>query len=170
MNKLKNKINVISAANVICHIPNLNSLIKGIKFLLNDKGIFVFEEPYLGSMYDKGSYDQIYDEHIFIFSVTSILKIFKLHNLDLVDAIPQKTHGGSMRYVIAKRGSYKIKNNVKKLLLKEKILKIDSFSGCLKFKKNCEISKKKLKVKINNLKKKINQLPVMLPHLKVQQY
>ena len=154
LNKLKNKINVISAANVICHIPNLNSLIKGIKFLLNDKGIFVFEEPYLGSMYDKGSYDQIYDEHIFIFSVTSILKIFKLHNLDLVDAIPQKTHGGSMRYVIAKKGSYKIKNNVKKLLLKEKILKIDSFSGCLKFKKNCEISKKKLKVKINNLKKK----------------
>ena len=61
LKSLKNKIN-ITAANAICHIPNLKSLIKGIDFLLDDNGLFIFEEPYLGSMYKKGSYDQIYDD------------------------------------------------------------------------------------------------------------
>ena len=50
-------------------------------------------------MYEKTSYDQIYDEHIFMFSVHSIKKVFKLFNFELINVIPQKTHGGSMRYV-----------------------------------------------------------------------
>ena len=67
-------------------------------------------------MYEKVSYDQIYDEHIFIFSVTSIYKIFNFLNFELIDAIPQSTHGGSMRYVIARKGKYEVKKSVKKLL------------------------------------------------------
>jgi len=152
--KLKNTISVISAANVICHIPDLNNLIKGVKYLLKNKGIFVFEEPYLGSMYQKVSYDQIYDEHIYVFSVSSILKIFKLHKLELIDAIPQKTHGGSMRYIIANKGAYKIKKNVSRILLKEKRKNIDKIEGCLKFKKACEKSKLNLITKIKSIKKK----------------
>ncbi len=49
----KNKTDVICAANVICHIPNLVDLIKGVDALLSKEGIFVFEEPYLGSMLNK---------------------------------------------------------------------------------------------------------------------
>ena len=53
-------------------------------------------------MYKKLSYDQIYDEHIFMFSASSVLKKFGAYmvNMQLVDALPQKTHGGSMRYVL----------------------------------------------------------------------
>ena len=36
---------VISAANVICHIPDLNEMISAVEELLNDKGVFIFEEP-----------------------------------------------------------------------------------------------------------------------------
>ena len=68
----KNKTDVICAANVICHVPDLNNLISSIDSLLSSKGVFVFEEPYLGSMFSKISYDQIYDEHIFMFSLTSV--------------------------------------------------------------------------------------------------
>ena len=152
--KLKNKIDIISAANVICHIPDIKSLIKGIDFLLKDNGIFVFEEPYLGSMYEKNSYDQIYDEHIYMFSVTSVNKIFKPFGFELINSIPQNTHGGSMRYVISRRNKNKINPKVKNILYREKKKNIDKFTGCLKFKKNCEISKKKLIRKIKKLKNK----------------
>ena len=74
--KIENNTNVICAANAICHVPNLKDLIKGVNFLLHKKGVFIFEEPYLGSMYEKTSYDQIYDEHIFMFSATSLSKKF----------------------------------------------------------------------------------------------
>ena len=53
LRNFKNNTHVICAANAICHIPNLKNLIKGIDVLLSEKGIFVFEEPYLGSMYKK---------------------------------------------------------------------------------------------------------------------
>ena len=51
-------------------------------------------------MYQKVSYDQIYDEHIFMFSISSIKKIFGIFDFQLVDVLPQNTHGGSMRYVL----------------------------------------------------------------------
>ena len=154
LKNLKNKVNIIAAANAICHIPDLISLIKGIDFLLDKKGLFIFEEPYLGSMYEKNSYDQIYDEHIFMFSASSIKKVFAKYKFELIDIIPQKTHGGSMRYVIGRKNSYKISKNVKKILKKERSKNIDNIKGCLKFKKNCEISKKKLLNKLNFFKKK----------------
>ena len=154
LKKYKNNTDIISAANVICHVPDLNDLIKGVDCLLNREGLFIFEEPYLGSMYEKTSYDQIYDEHIFMFSVSSIQKIFKMFNFDLINVLPQKTHGGSMRYVIGRLGVHKINKNVIKLLKKEKKNNIDSIKGCLNFKKKCEISKKKLQKIINVIKKK----------------
>ena len=148
---------LICAANVICHVPNLNDLIQSVDLMLNKKGIFVFEEPYLGSMFEKISYDQIYDEHIFIFSVTSVNKIFILFDMELIDVLPQTTHGGSMRYVIGRKNSHKINSNVNKLLEKEKIENLDNISSCEKFKESCEISKIKtrknlLKFKRNNYK------------------
>ena len=154
LKKFKNKTNLICAANAICHIPDLKDLIKGIDSLLSKKGVFIFEEPYLGSMYKKISYDQIYDEHIFMFSISSVKKIFDLFNFDLIDIRKQKTHGGSMRYVIARRGEYKIKNVVIKGLIYEKKYNIDNIKGCLKFKKDCENSKRKLRNIIFSIKNK----------------
>ena len=154
MKKFQKKTDLICAANAICHIPNIPDLIKGLDFLLDRKGLFIFEEPYLGSMYEKTSYDQIYDEHIFMFSVNSIMKIFKLYNFDLVNVVPQKTHGGSMRYVVGRSGEHNISKNVLKFLAQEKQKKIHSIKGCLWFKKKCEISKKKLRNKIFGILKK----------------
>ena len=154
MKKFHNKTDLICAANAICHIPNIIDLIKGVNFLLAKKGLFIFEEPYLGAMYSKTSYDQIYDEHIFMFSVSSVMKIFKLFNFDLINVLPQKTHGGSMRYVVGRSNEHKINKNVLKFLNDEKRKKIDTVEGCLRFKKQCERSKKKLRNKINIILKK----------------
>ena len=153
LKKLKKKTDLICAANAICHVPGLKDLIKGVDFLLSPKGFFIFEEPYLGSMFKKVSYDQIYDEHIFMFSVSSVKKIFNLFGFDLIDALPQKSHGGSMRYVVGRQDQHLIKANVQKYLKFEKKNHIDSVKGCVNFKKNCEISKNKLIKKINDLKK-----------------
>ena len=146
------KTDLICASNVICHIPDLNDLIKTIDILLTSSGAFVFEEPYLGAMFDKISYDQIYDEHIFIFSATSIKKIFERYDFDLVDAYPQETHGGSMRYIIKRKKKSSLSSNLKNILIKEKKYKLDSIESCLDFKKNCEISKIKINDKIKKIK------------------
>ena len=150
INEYLGNTDLICASNVICHIPDLNDLIKSVDMLLSLDGTFVFEEPYLGSMFDQVSYDQIYDEHIYVFSVSSVSKIFERFNLYLVDAIPQKTHGGSMRYVIKRKNDKS--SQIKKIIEEEKIKKLDQIESCLMFKNNCEISKKRIVDKINILK------------------
>ena len=154
LKRLKKKTDLICAANAICHVPNLKDLIKGVDFLLSPKGFFIFEEPYLGSMFKKISYDQIYDEHIFMFSVSSVKKVFNLYNFDLIDVLPQTTHGGSMRYVIGRKDHHIIKKSVRMHLRYEKKNNIDNIKGCNIFKKKCENSKKKLIKLINSIKKK----------------
>jgi len=147
-----NNTDVICASNVICHVPDLKNLILTVDKLLSKKGLFIFEEPYMGSMFNKVSYDQIYDEHIFMFSVNSVQKIFKIFNFDLVDVLPQSTHGGSMRYVISRKKEYSISKNVPEYMLKEKENNLDNLESCLKFKKDCESSRDKIVNKIKKLK------------------
>ena len=75
-------------------------------------------------MFKKVSYDQIYDEHIYMFSASSVSKIFKRFDFGLVDAIPQNTHGGSMRYIIKKKTIISLKI-LKTLLIWKKKNKFD---------------------------------------------
>ena len=63
-------------------------------------------------MFKKNSYDQIYDAHVYMFSLHSVKSIFNKYNFDLIDAIPQKTHGGSMRYVIARKNKFNISQKI----------------------------------------------------------
>ena len=146
------KTDLICASNVICHIPDLNDLIISIDKMLTKNGSFIFEEPYLGSMFEKVSYDQIYDEHIYIFSASSISKIFQLYDFELIDILPQPTHGGSMRYIIQRKNRNKKSKNLIKILENEKLRKLDVLESCIQFKKNCETSKMQLIKKINKLK------------------
>ena len=113
------------AANVMCHIPDLHGIAQGADRLLNLDGVLVFEDPYLGAMIEKTSYDQIYDEHVYIFSALSVASIFGPYGFELIDLLPQKTHGGSMRYYLCCKGAYTIRDSVKKQLEFEDSLGLD---------------------------------------------
>jgi methylation protein EvaC len=132
---------LVFAANVVCHIPDLMDFASGINILLHEDGKFIFEEPYIGSMIEKTSYDQIYDEHVYIFGILAIQKVFNSVGLELIDAIPQSTHGGSMRYVIAHRGRFQISDNVGALINQELDRGFDQIETYKKFGSECEARK-----------------------------
>jgi methylation protein EvaC len=110
---------VLLGANVICHLPDIHSVIRGVRILLKEEGVFIFEEPYLGDIIEKTSYDQIYDEHVFYFSLHSLSNLFALHEMEIVDALPQDVHGGSMRYVVARKGMAEVSPAVEGFLARE---------------------------------------------------
>ena len=103
---------------------------KGAYNVLKDSGVLIFEDPYLGSMLEKISYDQIYDEHVYIFSALSVQNIFGSNGFELINLMQQDTHGGSMRYVFAKKGAREvqpivheiIKNELEINLIKKKLI------------------------------------------------
>jgi methylation protein EvaC len=110
---------VFLGANVICHLPDIHSIIRGIRGLLKEEGVFIFEDPYLGDIIEKTSYDQIYDEHVFYFSLHSLSNLFARHEMEIVDAMPQDVHGGSMRYVVAGKGVMEVSPAVEGFLARE---------------------------------------------------
>ena len=88
-----------------------------------------------------------------MFSATSINKICKLFDLELIDVIKQETHGGSLRYVCGRKSEHKISSNVIQILDEEKRLNIDNEKSCLEFKKTVRYQKN-LREKIINIKNK----------------
>ncbi|MFA5779080.1 MAG: class I SAM-dependent methyltransferase [Elusimicrobiota bacterium] len=141
------------AANVMCHIPYMHSIVEGIRILLKPDGIVMFEDPYLGDVIENTTYDQIYDEHVFLFSVSSIKYLFEQHGMEVIDVEPQETHGGSMRYVIAHKGARSISKKVIQQLEKEKKLRLQKSDTYNTFRKNCEQSRDSLMSLLNKIKK-----------------
>lgn len=96
---------VIYAANTMCHIPYLDSIFRGVDALLGPDGVLVFEDPYLGDVLEKTSFDQIYDEHFFLFTARSVQALAGRFGFELVDVERLPVHGGEVRYTIARAGA-----------------------------------------------------------------
>lgn len=145
-------VDVFLAANVMCHIPNITGVVKGIKRLLKPTGVVMFEDPYLGDVISKTSYDQIYDEHVFLFSALSVQYLFGKYGMELIDVLPQSTHGGSMRYVLAHQGAYGIKESVGWIFQKEREQGLDRIETFKKFRNSIEKSRSNLVSLLKDLK------------------
>lgn len=141
------------AANVMCHIPYMHSIVAGIKLLMKPNGVVLFEDPYLGDIIEKTSYDQIYDEHAFYFSVGSVSYLFEQHGMEVFDIAPQTTHGGSMRYIIGHKGAHPITPAVVAQRKKEQALGLNDEATYHQFRKNVEKSKEDLMNMLRQLKK-----------------
>ena len=149
---LEKKFNCIYSANVICHIKNLREIFSCVEKMLKKNSYFIFEDPYLGEILKKGSYDQIYDEHIYYFSATSVEKIAKDHGLKLFDVKRLDTHGGSMRYYITNNIDKKKTNRLSLILKNENKMMINSINSLYNFKKKIF----RLKSIFHNKLKKLN--------------
>ena len=145
---------VIYAANVFCHTPNLPDVFEGLKKLLHPEGVLIFEDPYLPSMFDKVSYDQIYDEHVFLFSLLSVQNLAKRHGLEVYDVQPLDTHGGSMRYFLSPGGRKQLYDDLWELTRTEKAFNLDQIETYKKFYQTCEKSRDSLKSLLLDLKQK----------------
>ena len=146
------KADAILSANVMCHIPYMHSIYDGVKLLLNESGVFIFEDPYLGEIIEKTSFDQIYDEHVFLFSALSVSNLASSHDLELINVEPQITHGGSMRYTLAHKGMKSISQNVTDLINQEKKLGLDHEDAYLGFTDSVNKIKEDLIGLLSNLK------------------
>ncbi|HWA73952.1 MAG TPA: class I SAM-dependent methyltransferase [Polyangiaceae bacterium] len=140
-------------ANVMCHIPYMHSVMAGVRLLLKPTGVLVFEDPYLGDIVEKTSYDQIYDEHAFYFSVASVEYLVARHELELIDVIAQPVHGGSMRYVIGHRGARPVSENVSKQRRLEQQLGLDRAETYQQFARQVAQSKQDLMTLLGDLKR-----------------
>jgi methylation protein EvaC len=153
------KVDLIYSANTISHIEDLDEVFKSLNIILNDDGILIIEDPSLLECLKKNTYDQFYNEHIYVFSLMGLESILNKYNFEIFNIQNLKIHGGSNRYFIKKKNNKrKISGNVEINRKKEINYGINKISTYKDFAKRVKNSKKKLKeifVKINLKNKKI---------------
>ena len=157
--KKEGKVDLIYSANTISHIENLDEVFKSINILLNNHGTLIIEDPSLLECLKKNTYDQFYNEHIYVFSLIGIENILKKYDFEIFHIQNLEIHGGSNRYFIKKRSNKKpIFSSVNNQRKKEINYGIQKISTYKKFAKRVKFSKRRLKkifLKIISKNKKI---------------
>jgi len=112
---------LILGNNVVAHVPDLNDFVKGLKILLNEKGVITLEFPHLQRLIEDTQFDTIYHEHFSYFSFTTIDRVFTSHGLTLFDVDELHTHGGSLRIYArhSEDNSKPVSDNVSTLVNRE---------------------------------------------------
>ena len=72
---------VVIANNVIAHIEDLQDLMSGIKTLIGNHGVFIFEVPYLVDLIKNLEFDTVYHEHLSYFSILPLLTLMRCLHL-----------------------------------------------------------------------------------------
>ena len=92
-------VDAIVSSFSLAHIDDMVDVMKGIKHLLKDEGVFIFEIYYLGTLIDELQYDMIYHEHMSYYSIVTLIKFLKKFDIEIMDVkyIPW-VRSGSVRF------------------------------------------------------------------------
>jgi SAM-dependent methyltransferase len=141
---------VIHANNVLAHVADLNGVVKGIRIVLKEHGAAVIEVPYVKDLIDHTEFDTIYHEHLCYFSLTALDRLFRQHDLFIVNVERLPIHGGSLRLFVEKRDHPQ--DSVEQLLSAEKQWGVDQLDFYARFGEKVTHLQKQLKACLSDLK------------------
>ena len=131
---------LITANNVLAHVPDINDFVAGFTVLLKPTGVATFEFPHLMQLMALNQFDTIYHEHFSYLSLIAVQRIFAANGLTVFDVEEHPTHGGSLR-VFAQRtdtGKQPISDRVAKMLRAEDAIGIQTEKYYLAFQVRAE--------------------------------
>ena len=123
---------VVHVNNVLAHVPDLDGFVAGIAKVLKPAGVLVIETPYVRELVDRLEFDTIYHEHVFYYSLSSLVHVLARHGLVISDVARISIHGGSLRVFAVHEGAAPATAAVQGLLAEEAALgmcTVDYFNG-----------------------------------------
>ena len=120
--EFKSKYDLVLSNNTFAHIPDIQSVVRGVKHVLKPNGDFVFEVHYLQSLIDGKQWDNIYHEHIYYHSITGLNNLFQKYGMTIVDFEEIPIHSGSIRVTVANRNTYKSPKVLDRIELESKTI------------------------------------------------
>lgn len=145
---------VVTANNVFAHADDLRGIAEGVRALLAEDGVFVFEVSYLLDVFEKTLFDTIYHEHLAYHSVGPLEKFFASVGLELIEAERVGSHGGSLRGTVQREGGPRKKGaSVARRLEEERKAGLDKPETLKAFARQIDARKKELTQLLAKLKK-----------------
>jgi ubiquinone/menaquinone biosynthesis C-methylase UbiE len=148
---------VITVTQVLQHVTDLVQFLKDAIKLLKQNGCLVVEGRYFGETIKKVSFDTVYHEMLYFFTLESLCNLLKMLGMDVFKAEQVDIYGGSLR-VYARRASDSRTNpldrSVKDLLeLERRIMRLDRFSTYADFAKKVYLLRDELHDLLSEIKK-----------------
>jgi len=156
--KIKSKevsVDLIVSSFSFGHIDDMNSVAKGIDFLLDKNGIFIFEIYYVGTVIKGLQYDMMYHEHMTYYTIKALRKFLAKYDLRIFNVEKIKLRSGSLRFYCCRLKS-KLPNskNVIKFINYENKNKFNQLSYLKNYKIKIDKTKKDILKKLRYLKNK----------------
>lgn len=137
------------------HIDGMVDVMKGVKTLLRDNGVFIFEVYYLGTLLEEMQYDMIYHEHLSYYSLRALTIFLKRFGMEVFDVkfIPGVRAGAARFYArnIGKRPE-KISSSVTELMESERKKGFDRVETYLEYAQKVNATRDELLTLLNRLK------------------
>ena len=143
---------IILCTNTFGAINDMNEFVSGIANIIDDKSVFIYENPYVLDTFKGLQFDTMYYEHISYFAVSPMAKFFNKFGLEIFDYSKSKIHGGSMMVFVRKRKNIKNSKKISTILNYEKLHKFNTIIPYKKFSTNVQNLRTKLNHMIRNIK------------------
>ncbi len=137
---------LITANNVLAHVPDINDFVQGVAALLKPEGAVTFEFPHFLNLIEQHQFDTIYHEHYSYLSLTAAKTVLEANGLAVFDVAELPTHGGSLRLFAGRKDScsYPVSKAVEELLQREEQAGISTLARYAGFQEKAEKIKMEL--------------------------
>jgi|APSaa5957512535_1039671.scaffolds.fasta_scaffold35578_2 SAM-dependent methyltransferase len=116
------KPDIIIARHCFAHNSDPHILMKGVTNLLSAEGCVVIENAYILNTIESNEFDQVYHEHMFYYSIRSMMFLLEMNGLKLIDVLISLVHGGSIIFVASHSSSkHQINKSVAQYLSREQL-------------------------------------------------
>lgn len=117
---------LLTANNVLAHVPDINDFVGGAAKLLKPEGVATYEVQHLLKLMQRHQFDTIYHEHFSYLSLLAAQRIFAAAGLRVFDVEELETHGGSIRFFVCHAGAgHRQSDRVAKVLKEEMAYGLD---------------------------------------------
>jgi SAM-dependent methyltransferase len=136
---------LMTANNVVAHVPDLNDFVAGFKILLKPNGVATFEFHHVLNLLLHNQFDTIYHEHFCYHSLTTFSRILAHHGLRVFDVEELKSHGGSLRVYVQhdSTGTWPVSERVETILARESEYGLGRIETYTAFDERCQRMKRR---------------------------
>ena len=130
------KAKIVTSIAMFYDLENPKQFAKEIYEILDENGIWHFEQSYMPSMLKTNAYDTICHEHIEFYSLKVVKELLESVNLKIIDVQTNSINGGSFAVTASKADANYFVNDVliDWMLFQEGQMKLDTVSPYLAFK------------------------------------
>lgn len=143
--KEMDQADLVIANNVLAHVPEINDFLAGITNLLKPQGMASIECPHLLQLLQNNQFDTIYHEHYSYLSLQVVERMASVAGLIVADVEELTTHGGSLRFWLARESSgYNPNPAVIAMRIREQEAGLETIQAWNGFQAKAEVAKNNL--------------------------